>query len=221
MKSDKFLSRGEAKAFYDRLGLGQDWQSFYEGEAIRDLRDHGDFAAAHSVLELGCGTGAFALDLLQHHLPTTAWYLGLDVSSTMVKLSRQRLARFGPRAQVWLTDGSLAFPLQNAAVDRFVANYVLDLLPPDDIAQVLAEAQRLLKPTGRLCLVSLTAGRSVPGQVITWAWTRAHRLNPSLVGGCRPLHLLPFLAGEQWCVGYHHLSEAYGMASEVVIASKR
>ncbi|MEZ4617518.1 MAG: class I SAM-dependent methyltransferase [Caldilineaceae bacterium] len=146
LMDEKFLSRSDVKSFYDRLGIGQDWQRFYEGAAIRALCDNGKFTTTDAILELGCGTGAFALDLFQHYLPPTAWYLGLDISSTMVDLARERLAGFGRRAQVWLTDGALTFPFRAASFDRWVANYVLDLLPPDDIRQVLAEAHRLLKP---------------------------------------------------------------------------
>ena len=33
------LTRDEARAFYDRFGSKQDWQSIYEGRALRDLMD--------------------------------------------------------------------------------------------------------------------------------------------------------------------------------------
>jgi ubiquinone/menaquinone biosynthesis C-methylase UbiE len=68
-----------------------------------------------------------------NHLPTTAQYLGVDSSSTMVELTRKRLARFDSRAEVLQTDGSLTFTLPDESFDRFVSNYVLDLLSPDDI----------------------------------------------------------------------------------------
>ena len=82
--SRRFLTREEARAFYDRFGSKQDWQRWYEGAAIRELRTHGGFEMSGSVIELGCGTGAFAEELLEHDLPTTARYLGMDSSSTMV-----------------------------------------------------------------------------------------------------------------------------------------
>ena len=135
--SRRFLTREEARAFYDRFGSKQDWQRWYEGAAIRELRTHGGFEMSGSVIELGCGTGAFAEELLEHDLPTTAQYLGMDSSSTMVALTRKRLARFESRAEILQTDGSLTFTFPDASFDRFVSNYVLDLLSPDDIQQVL------------------------------------------------------------------------------------
>ena len=217
----RFLTRDEVRAFYDRFGRKQDRQYWYESSATRDLRKHGGFETALAVFELGCGTGAFAAEVLAHELPQTAHYCGVDISSTMVELSRKRLERFGRRAEVLLTDGALKFVLPDASFDRFVTNYVLDLLSPEDIRQVLAEAYRLLKPGGCLCVVSLTCGRKGVARMVTWLWSAVHRLRPRLVGGCRPLQVQDFLAGERWRLDYQHVVTAFGVASEVVVASKR
>jgi ubiquinone/menaquinone biosynthesis C-methylase UbiE len=100
------LSREEARRVYDRIGARQDTQAFYEDRATELLIQHGEFGFAQSVLEFGCGTGRFALRLLSHHLPATARYRALDQSAIMVRLAQSRLAQFGSRAQVVLTDGA-------------------------------------------------------------------------------------------------------------------
>jgi ubiquinone/menaquinone biosynthesis C-methylase UbiE len=219
--SRRFLSRDEIRIFYDRFGTKQDWQRFYEGPALRDLLKNGRFDSAGSVFELGCGTGAFARQLLADYLPTEGSYLGVDISSTMVALARERLARFKGRAEVRLTDGSLRYELPGESFDRFVSNYVLDLLPPEDIGEVLHEAHRLIRPDGRLCLMSLTHGRTWPSRLLTGAWDRLHRLRPGLVGGCRPVELLEFVRGNSWGIDYQNVVTAFGISSEVVVASKR
>lgn len=216
-----FLSREELRAFYDRFGVRQDWQRFYEGPAVRDLLENGRFKVAGSVFELGCGTGAFANQLLADYLPPGATYLGVDISSTMVELARKRLARFKNRAEVRLTDGSLRYELPDESFDRFVSNYVLDLLPPRDIGEALIEAHRLIRSKGRLCLLSLTHGPTWPSRFLTGAWDRVHRLRPGLVGGCRPVELLEFVRGDLWRIDYQNVVIAFGIASEVVIATKR
>ena len=78
----------EAKSFYDRLGKLQDTQKFYERAALHDLVAHGAFEQASAVFEFGCGTGSFANQLLSDYLPSQATYLGVDISSTMVRLAR-------------------------------------------------------------------------------------------------------------------------------------
>jgi ubiquinone/menaquinone biosynthesis C-methylase UbiE len=75
-------------------------------------------------------------------------YRGTDLSETMVTLARERLHRFGNRVEIVLTDGSLISAVVPASVDVFVATYVLDLLPDEDIRGVLAEATRVLRPGG-------------------------------------------------------------------------
>ncbi|WP_089945351.1 class I SAM-dependent methyltransferase [Candidatus Entotheonella palauensis] len=219
--SSRFLTHEEAQAFYDRFGSKQDKQQWYEGPAVQDMVNHGEFEAAESVVELGCGTGAFAGELLQHHLPQTATYLGIDISSTMVELSRKRLEPFAGRAEIVLTDGARKIDLPDSSCDRFIANYVLDLLSPSDIRQVLDEAHRLLKPEGRLCVVNFTPGRTGVARIVTWVLDRVHRLHPSLLGGCRPLLLQDYRDQELWQVEYHHVVTAYEIPSEVMVASKR
>jgi SAM-dependent methyltransferase len=110
--------------------------------------------------------------------------------------------------------------LPASSFDRFVSNYVLDLLSPDDISQVLNEAYRLLKPDGHLCVVSLTYGRTWRSRLITWLWNWVHRFNSKWVGGCRPLRLHDFLDEAYWRIDDHHIVTAFGVPSEVVVASK-
>lgn len=144
------LTTDEAKAFYDKFGAKQDSQAFYETSALEQLVAHSSFGSAHEVFEFGCGTGRFALDLLQHHLPATGRYRGTDISTTMVELANARLAPMGKRASVTLSSGDDHLPLEDHSVDRVVSAYVLDLLSFQSARQFLAEARRVLRPDGLL-----------------------------------------------------------------------
>lgn len=219
--SKKVLTRTEARALYDRFGAKQDTQAYYEDPATEDLIAHAAFSEAHAVCEFGCGTGRFAETLLDKHLPPAATYLGIDVSSTMVALAQQRLNRYERRAEIRLTDGSPHVAAPAAAYDRVVSNYVLDLLSEEDIRAVMAEAHRILRPGGLLCLASLTHGCTFLSRVLMAAWNLVHALRPSLVGGCRPIELLEFLSTEQWEIRHRRRIVAYGMPSETVVAVKR
>jgi ubiquinone/menaquinone biosynthesis C-methylase UbiE len=141
---DRYLSPGEAKRFYDRLGSRQDWQSFFENPAINELIAHAAFDTAHSVFEFGCGTGALASRLLQAQLPAHARYVGLDISDTMVSLAQERLKPWSERARIHQSDGSPRISEPDRSFDRFVSTYVFDLLAPDFIDQLLSEAHRVL-----------------------------------------------------------------------------
>jgi ubiquinone/menaquinone biosynthesis C-methylase UbiE len=218
MPASRYLSRTQARIFYDRFGSRQDWQRFYEGPAIRSLLARGGFGHAHAVFELGCGTGAFAHELLSRHLPLDATYVGVDISATMIGLARGRLASFADRVSLRLTEGELRFDLPAAASDRFVSLYVLDLLPPEDITAVLAEAHRLLCPGGRLCLASLTPGRTMLSRLVSALWARISASHPERVGGCRPVVLTDFVRGPGWRVVHDTVIAAFGIPSQVLVA---
>ncbi len=220
-EKSRMLTHQQAASFYNHLGAKQDWQAFFEAPATRDLITHASFQTAQAVFEFGCGTGAFAEQVLAHHLPPQATYLAVDSSATMVRLARSRLARFGERVTVRQTDGSLQFGERSGAFECFVSTYVLDLLSLSDMAQLLAEARRLLVANGRLCLVSLTRGSTVLSRLVTWSWTRLHALEPRLVGGCRPLALRDYLPNTGFHIDYAQVITRFGVPSEVVVASKQ
>jgi SAM-dependent methyltransferase len=211
------LTRDQAKRFYDRMGRGQDLQAFYEDRAINELISHASLESARSVFELGCGTGRLAERLLDHHLPPDAKYVGIEISQTMAALSRTRLQRFGGRAHVLLVDGSGPLPGGKGTFDRFVSTYVFDLLSPEDSAVMLDEARRLLGPDGLLCLVSLAAGATRATRLVSSVWTVLWSRIPVAVGGCRPIDLRQLLRG--WHIEHRGLISAWGLTSEVVIAS--
>ena len=216
----RMLTRQQAKVFYDRLGAKQDWQAFYEVPVINNLIAHAALEQVQSVFEFGCGTGAFAERVLSHHLSPRVRYLAVDSSSTMVALARTRLARFGERVTIQQTSGSLQLDAPDGTFDCFVSTYVVDLLPAADIVALLSQAHRLLTPDGRLCLVSLTFGRTRLTRLVIWGWRHLHTLRPSLVGGCRPVELLDFLPETHWRLDYAQTMTACGVPSEVVVASR-
>ncbi|MFQ6004504.1 MAG: class I SAM-dependent methyltransferase [Woeseia sp.] len=215
------LSHQEARQTYDRIGALQDSQRFYEDRAAARVVLHGKFISAASVFEFGCGTGRFALRLFEEHLPDTARYRGVDVSPKMVRLAEARLSSHSPRARVILTEGGPPVDEPAEYYDRFVSNYVFDLLSDDDIRAVLHEAHRMLRPDGLLCLSGLSSGIGFTSRIVAGivSWTQNHR--PSLVGGCRPVDLRPFLMESKWQVQHHSKLAAFGVPSEVVVATRR
>lgn len=212
------LTAEEAKTYYDKFGATQDKQTFYEDRALNALCANAAFQDAQSVFEFGCGTGGFALRLLQHYLPGTSQYFGTDISSTMVALASKRVASFAPRASVTLAS-ELSLPLESATVDRFVSTYVLDLLPTSGQQQILAEARRVLRPNGLLCLAGITFGISPPSRFVMAVWQSLFARNPNWVGGCRPCRITDYLATEAWSIRFRTVVVAWGVASEVVVAS--
>lgn len=215
------LTASEARKFYDRFGRKQDSQGFYEDPAVEDLIAHAGFQGSRKIFEFGCGTGKFAERLLAEYLPSSATYLGCDVSSTMVDLAVQRLRGYAERARVVQSDGIVHFPLDDDSVDHVVSTYVLDLLSDEDIKVVFAEAHRVLTSEGRLCLAGLTRGITIPSRMVSFIWLKVFRMRALLVGGCRPIRLEPFIDTRRWRLEYRNVLTPFGVPSEVVILVKR
>lgn len=213
------LSHAQARTVYDQLGAKQDAGAYYEDPPLANLLHHGRWEAVNNVLEFGCGTGSFAQKLLGHHLPATAHYLGMDQSRTMVQLAASRLADFGSRATVLLSGGPAKLLAADHTLDCVVSNYVLDLLAVADIQSFLAEAHRVLRPEGSLCLAGLTHGTTPLSRLVMAGWQLRYQIKPTSVGGCRPMRLTPLLDRHLWRLRHYTVVTVRGLASEVLIAT--
>jgi len=219
--SVRTLSHDEARRVYDRVGKKLDSQAFYEDRATDELIRLSDFSSAQSVFEFGCGTGRLAARLLGEHLPESASYRAVDQSTTMVRVSRTRLERFGERVEIVQTDGEPPSDPPPEPFDRYVSTFVFDLLSEQDIRSVLRQAHRDLQPSGLLCLASLSTGSTRVSKIAARLWSGVHRLHPRLVLGCRPIELTPFLSEPDWRIAHHVALTPFGLPAEVVVAERR
>lgn len=218
---EQVLSHDQAKAFYDRFGARQDAQSWYENPALEDSIAHVTFDQVRCICEFGCGTGKLAAVLLGGHLHEACRYVGLDISDTMVDLACERLAPWKDRVEIIKTRGDMHLPLEANSQDLFISTYVFDLLSVGDIRTLIREAGRILKSGGRLCLVGLTSGVGPWSRLVSHIWRQVHRINPAWVGGCRPIHLMDHVPGEDWRIEHHRRICRFGICSEVLIASNQ
>jgi ubiquinone/menaquinone biosynthesis C-methylase UbiE len=101
--------------------------------------------AGEAVLDLGCGPGLYARDLLEDVGPTGE-VRGVDASDDMLALARQR-CRDHPNAQFDVGDAA-AIPAASGAFDAVISVQVLEYVP--DTSAVLAEMFRVLNAGGRV-----------------------------------------------------------------------
>ncbi|MGA8258766.1 MAG: class I SAM-dependent methyltransferase [Arenicellales bacterium] len=124
------------------------------------LIDVGGLRRNDSVLDLGCGTGAFAEALLGH-LGETARFEGLDVMPKAVDTARKRIAR--PNFNFHLADvcnsrynpggreraETYRFPFPDASFDFVCALSLFTHMELAAVEQYLRETARVLKKGGR------------------------------------------------------------------------
>jgi hypothetical protein len=53
----------------------------------------------------------------------------------------------------------------------------------------------VLKTGGRMVLVYLTEAVDLPSRLVMRVWKAVYRIHPLLLGGCRPVEVLPHLRG--------------------------
>jgi SAM-dependent methyltransferase len=102
------------------------------------------------ILEIDCGMAAAAHTLLPS-LPN-ARYVGVDFNPERLAECKKQLeeGKIGPRAEVRLAPAN-SLPLDAASVDVVLS--IMSMQHMTDVPEVLAEAQRVLRPRGRFVAV--------------------------------------------------------------------
>jgi SAM-dependent methyltransferase len=128
-------------AYYDQLA-----PVYGEGELFRARRASvlaaiaAELAKARTVLDLGCGNGSYAADIVSR--APSARIVGADLSVEMVRAAHRRL---GARAPV-VRAAATALPFRAACFDVVFMSHVLQLV--DDIGRCAAEVTAALTPGG-------------------------------------------------------------------------
>ncbi len=211
---DTTLTPAAARRFYDRLGARHDMGAMFEREAKARGVALLDVQPGDTVLNAGAGTGKDNAVLAEAAAPSGS-VVAIDLSAMMLSLGRQRAAR-----AAYCQSDVTALPFEERRFDRILATYLIDLLPATSIAGAMAEFRRVLRPGGRLALVSLTEGVDPASRAIVAAWKAAFAVHPLVCGGCRPVQLVTWLEAADLVVMRRELVTQLGVPSEIVLAER-
>jgi len=158
------------------------------------------------VMEVGPGTGP-TLVTLAGQVGPRGYVVGVDLSARMAARARRRLVHAGHRGRTGVVRGQAdRLPIGAGAVDAVTMSFVLDLIDTDQIAAVLAECRRVLRPGGRLAVVALDLVDRPPTTARLYLW--GHRHLPRLLD-CRPIPVADLLTATGWQAhAVRHLSTA-------------
>lgn len=233
------MSRRELVQLYNDYGEMFDLVHFHKEPALRELSRRCGFRKAMSVLEIGPGTGAYAEQLLSDELPGNATYEGYEASKKMFHLAAARLASRINDERVCLRlrtsdarDDDMAMGASRASkhqtarlgwrgFDRFVSAFVFDKLSPAEIKSELAYAHAELAKSGRVCVITLSRGKSLLGQGIASIWQALYSLAPGLVGGARPINFAAYVPLQDWVVTNDIALLSAGVPMQIVILRKQ
>lgn len=186
------------RELYDCYYGSQDYDTRYprpNAGTWRFLCDHG-FLGADLLLDLGCGSGRYAVPLLQSG---QMWLVGCDISAVAIERLDQRLRELGLRDRAQLMACSLASLPPQMQFDAIVLLFgVLSHLGTRvQRVQALRDLRGRIAPGGRLALSVPCLWRRRPLEVLR-AWLRA----PG--GACGDISFERWIDG-RWRTFFYHL----------------
>lgn len=171
------------------------------------------------ILEAAVGPGFSLVELLKRSGAENNVF-GVDISSGMLNLARERAAEAGFRnVDLRLADaGNL--PFEDSSFDILYNAYMLDLIPLKDLLPIVLEFRRVLKPGGKLVLLNM----SKETEEETSFREKIYQLMPKtlslyLMGGCRPVLMRSTVRD----AGFKNIEREFmkgNMPSETVLAVK-
>jgi ubiquinone/menaquinone biosynthesis C-methylase UbiE len=118
--------------------------------ARKKLFDQAGVLPRHRVLDIGCGTGTFAV-AVKSWMPTVD-VVALDPDPRALKRCRSKAIRAGVTIQ--FDEGFAdALPYSDASFDRVFSSLMFHHLPQETKLPTLLEVHRVLKPGGSLHLL--------------------------------------------------------------------
>lgn len=208
---NRMLGQHSVTRFYDALATRYDWFSLYEARSKRLALECLELGPGQSSLDVGLGTGKCYQEV-QSLLGDRGLMAGVDLSFAMLKVAQSRkIVALAQADGGWL-------PFAAASFDRLLCTYVLDLVAHADLPRWLREFRRVLRPGGRMVLVSLTEGVSLASRGFVAVWKLAYRLSPIACGGCRPLQLTDWVRQAGFECLDRRVVVQLGVPSELLVA---
>lgn len=144
---------------------------------------------------------------------------GIDLSPGMQEVSRRRLERKGLSDSVVLHCGDAAkLPFVAGSFDHVFMSFALELFDTPEIPVVLGEIKRVLKPGGRLGVVSLSRGDGTPLILQLYEWL--HRRLPQVID-CRPIYVERALLEAGFRIGHTEIETLWGVPARIVVSDKQ
>lgn len=138
-----YAARTVARRYDEAHGQFRDYQK-ETGLVIEALRLSKD----DTVVDLGCGTGAFALNVAPHCKKV----IGVDISAGMLAVFNDKVRELDITNIETVCAGFLTYAHQGAPADAVVSMIALHHLPDFWKLVALRRIKDLLKPGGRFCL---------------------------------------------------------------------
>ncbi|HSL46746.1 MAG TPA: methyltransferase domain-containing protein [Anaerolineales bacterium] len=212
-------SKEAARQSYNRLSR---WYDLLAGSTEKKYRDWGlqklSAQPGEKILEIGFGTG-HCLASLANAVGSTGRVIGLDISDGMLTVARERLQQAGliDRVDLYLGDAARLDFIETTSLDGVFMSFTLELFDNPEIPRVLQECHRVLKPGGRLAVVSMTKTNPPGIAVRMYEWFHEHMPD---YADCRPIFARQALEQSGFAIQDISVSSMWGLPVEIVLGKK-
>jgi ubiquinone/menaquinone biosynthesis C-methylase UbiE len=208
--------KAEARQFYDRISR------IYGFLTAAFERKHAERALVYlcieegeAVLEIGFGSG-HCLQLIANSVGQTGLAHGVDLSSGMLSVARTRLSKEKALDRVDLSRADAAnLPYRSDSFDAAFMAFTLELFDTPEIPIVLQELRRVVKPKGRIGVVSMSKEDGESAMVRLYEWV--HQRWPKYAD-CRPIYVERSLTDAGYRVQSKSKASMAGLPLEIVVA---
>jgi len=212
-------TKDDARSSYNRLS---GWYDMIAGSTEKKYRDMGLAKLAarpgEKILEVGFGTGHCLVSLARSVGPD-GQVIGLDISDGMLAVAKGRLHKEGlvERADLHLGDAAQLDFMTADSLDGVFMSFTLELFDNPEIPRVLRECLRVLKPGGRLAVVSMTKTNPPGLAVKIYEWF--HEVTPNYAD-CRPIFARQAMEEQGYIIRDVSTTMMWGLPVEIVLGGK-
>jgi len=144
------------------------------GNARNVLLAQADLKPGHRVLDIGCGTGTFAVQIKQKY--PNVEVTGLDPDPKVLARAEQK-AKQAAVAVKFDKGFSDELPYPDRSFDRVCSSFMFHHLPSDVKEKTLSEIRRVLKPGGFLDLLDFGGPGAAGHGIMSHIFHANHRLD--------------------------------------------
>ena len=211
-------TKEEAKRFYDRISKYYDYLTrAFERKHAEMALEHLSIVEGETVLEIGFGTG-HCLKWIAEFIGQTGKVYGIDISSGMIEITKKRLEKAGlaKRGDLYCGDAA-CLPFDGNTFDAVFMSFTLELFDTPEIPKVLEQIKRVLKPEGRLAVVSISKENGESIFLRLYEWT--HNKWPKYVD-CRPIYVEQSLIDAGYQIKSKEKVKIFRLPAEIIVAVK-
>ena len=212
---ERKFSSEEVEKDYSRVAWMYDvWSEFTESKAVNRSIVLADIRDGESILEVAVGTGIAFKKIVERN--KHGGNEGIDISQAMLSRTIRRMKKCDINAYHSQLGNAYGLPFGDSQFDLLVNSYMLDLLPESDFISILNEFNRVLKPQGRVVIVSMAYGQRWYNHF--WNWVARHYR--SLLTNCRPVSIENYMKAAGFSNFIPESISQNTVASQVVTAKK-